>query len=291
MRRFNLSKPATAADAGEETVREPSAAPPSRRRFFLVLLLLLVVAAFGANHLIGRFFWKGTGPPERVVSSPTDQTVRLSPAPPSPAPVVIPERSKTPPGAEEAPRGGADVVTPPLDEEREPSPSQTLQTGAIGKPRTARITEPGRFSVQVGAMAREANARALRQRLERLGYPSMIQKEEGSVTQHVVLVATPGDKTEADAVAERLRMEGVSASSAESDGGYRVMAGRSTVLDEAIDLARELQKKGFTTKIASETANSTLYLVRVGEFMRRSEARRTARELRGKGFPVFIVKR
>lgn len=291
MRRFNLSKPATAADAGEETVREPSAAPPSRRRFFLVLLLLLVVAAFGANHLIGRFFWKGTDTPERVVSSPADQTVRLSPAPPSPTPVVIPERSKIPPGAEEAPRAGAEVVSPPLHAERESSPSQSLQTGAIGKPRTAGITEPGRFSVQVGAMAREANARALRRRLERLGYPSMIQKGEASVTQHVVLVATPGEKTEADAVAERLRMEGVSASSAESDGGYGVMAGKSTVLDAAIDLARDLQKKGFTTKIASETANTTLYLVRVGEFTSRSEARRIARELRGKGFPVLIVER
>ena len=140
-------------------------------------------------------------------------------------------------------------------------------------------------------MAREANARTLRQRLEKLGYRSTIRKGDVSVTQHVVLVAASGDKSEADALTERLKMEGISATAAESDGGYRVEAGRSILLDEAIDLARDLQKKGLATKIVSETVTTTLYRVRVGEFLNRSEARQIGQELRQKGFPVFIVKK
>jgi cell division septation protein DedD len=140
-------------------------------------------------------------------------------------------------------------------------------------------------------MAQEANALALLKRLEAAGYTPTIRKGGGSVTRHVVLVATPLDRTEADAVLERLRAEGVSGRILESEGSYRIEAGRSIALDEAIDLARDLQGKGFTTRIDSKTVGATLYLVRVGNFMSLAEARRTGQELREKGFPVLIVKK
>jgi cell division protein FtsN len=111
------------------------------------------------------------------------------------------------------------------------------------------------------------------------------------MTQHVVIVTATGDKAEADALLERLKAEGVPASLGESEGRYRVVAGRSAALDQAIDLAHELQKKGLTPKITSETESTTLYLVRVGQFGRRDEASQRARELRQKGFPTLIVKR
>jgi cell division septation protein DedD len=169
------------------------------------------------------------------------------------------------------------------------------ERGAKGQEAVARpavkATPGGRFSVQVGAMAQEANAQVLSQKLEKLGYAVTIRKGRTSATQHVVLVAAPGERSEADALVERLKAEGISAVVGESDGGYRVEAGRSAVLDEAIDIARELQKKGFTPKIASETAGPTLYLVRVGQFASRGEASKRAKELREKGFPALIVKR
>ena len=140
-------------------------------------------------------------------------------------------------------------------------------------------------------MAKEANALALVKALQEAGYASTIRRGGGSVTQHVVLVATPADRAEADGVLERLRAEGVSGRVSESEGRYRVEAGRSTALDEAIDLARDLQGKGFTTKIDSKTVGATLYLVRVGNLMSLSDARRTGQKLREKGFPVLIVKK
>jgi cell division septation protein DedD len=89
---------------------------------------------------------------------------------------------------------------------------------------------------------------------------------------------------------EKLRAEGFSPFASESGGRYRVEAGRLVLLDDAIDLARDLQRKGFTPTIAAETVNTTLYLVRVGEFSSRAKARQTSRELQKKGFPVLIAK-
>ena len=181
--------------------------------------------------------------------------------------------------------------SPPLAAEGDSSPARTLEEQAPSTPRAATLAPRKRFSIQVGAMAYEANARALRQRLEKLGYPSTIRKGRASIVQHVVLVGTPSNRSEVDALTERLKLEGISAVVGESDDGYRVEAGKSMHVDEAIDLARDLQKKGVTTKIAQETVATTLYLVRVGEFMSRSEARQTGQELRQKGFSVLVVKR
>jgi cell division septation protein DedD len=98
------------------------------------------------------------------------------------------------------------------------------------------------------------------------------------------------DGNDALALSEKLRAEGFSASVSESGGRHRVEAGRLVPLDDAIDLARDLQRKGFAPTIAAETVNTTLYLVRVGEFSSRAKARQTSRELQKKGFPVFIAK-
>jgi cell division septation protein DedD len=140
-------------------------------------------------------------------------------------------------------------------------------------------------------MAKEANALALLKRLQEAGYRSTIQKGGGSVTRHVVLVGTPADEAGAEAVLARLRAAGIPGRVARSEGAYQIEAGSSIALDEAIDLARDLQGKGFTTKIDSKTVGATLYQVRVERLMSLADARRTSRELREKGFPVLIVKK
>ncbi len=279
MRRFNLTKPAAAGDAGKEGAWEKNAQPPSRVRLLLLILVLVVIAAFGARDFIGRYLGKGIGSslsvPERVVPPPISQATLPSPAP----------------GVTEVPQTGPALTSPPLDAEGEPSPIRTLEAPSPSKPRAARLAPRKRFSIQVGAMAYEANAQSLRKRLEKLGYPSTIRKGRASIIQHVVIVGTLGNRSEADALTERLALEGISVAVGESDGGYRVEAGRSMHLDEAIDLARDLQKKGLTTRIAQETVATTLYLVRVGEFMSRSEAGKTGQALRQKGFPVLVVRK
>lgn len=285
-------KPPTASGAGEEAAPKATGAPFSRRRIFLLSLLLVVVVALGARNFIRTYVRKGSDTPlpapARVVTPPTDQAAQPSPPPAAPAP----ERSAKASDSEGVAASKL-PLTPFPEKSAEPDSPQAravlLQepTEPLAPPATSR----GRFSVQVGAMAHEANAHALGQRLEKLGYPVTIRKGRGSTTQHIVLVAAPSDRSEADALMERLKSEGVPALLGESEGGYRVEAGRSVGLDQAIDLAHELQKKGFTPKIVSETTTTTLYLVRVGQFARRGEASQRAKELREKGFPALIVKR
>ena len=297
MRRFNLLKPAalnsaTVGDADEETALDASEAPPSRRRLFLLSLLLIVVAALGVRNFIGTYVGKGSSPPlpaaERVVIPPTVQVAGPAPAPPTPAPVVIPERpAKAAPGSDV----GAEpkllsTSRPEQSPEHKTFPERAKQPREPVEPLIPKAPLRGRFAVQVGAMSHEANAHALSEKLEKLGYVVTIKKRRGSATQHVVLVGAPGDKSEADALTERLKAEGVPAIVGESDGSYRVEVGRSVEIDQAIDLAHELQKKGFTPKIATETATTTLYLVRVGQFTSRGEASRRARNSARRDFQL-----
>ena len=296
MRRFNLMKPANAGEADDQAPPEPTAPHPSRRRILLLLLLLVVVVALGARNFIGTYIGResDTPPPTpgRTVIPLPEQAPRPTPAPSMPSVAVIPERSAKASDSDAAPQSKRTVASPP-EKNAEPEPSQprAVQPPEAVEPVGPKATSQGGFSVQVGAMARERNALALRQRLQKLGYPVMIRKAHTPTTQHVVLVTAASDRTEADALVEKLRAEGVSAVMGESDGRYRVEAGRSTELDQAIDLAHELQKKGFTPKIVSESGSSTLYLVRVGQFSNRGEANHKAKELREKGFPTLIVKK
>ena len=286
MRRFNLLKSAATRYGDEETAPDPGEALPSRRRLFLLIVLLVVVAAFGVKNYIWRYVGRESYAPlpsaERVAVPLTGQVAGPAPAPTKPVTPVTPE----PPAKASGPAGPAEpkLALPS-------SPVRGVQPQEPGEHLVPKAPLRGRFTVQVAAMAHEANARALRRKLEKLGYVVTIQKGRGSATQHVVLVAAPGDRSEADALVERLKAEGIPATVGESDGNYRVEAGRSVELDQAIDLAHELQKKGFTPKIASETGTTTLYLVRVGRFTSRGEASQRARELREKGFPGLIVKK
>lgn len=286
----------TAADeADEEGAPEPSPAPSSRRRIFLLILLLVVVAVFGARNFIGTYIGRKSGTPipvpGQIVTPPTNQVPGPSPTPQTPVSAGTPEHPTKVPGPDRAAEPGP-TPSPDKSAGRELPQARAAQLEGPVEHLVPKAALRGRFSVQVAAMAHEPNAKALSQKLEKLGYPVTIRKARASATQHIVLVAAPGDRREeAEALMERLKAEGVPAVVGESDGRYRVETGRSAVLDQAIDLAHELQKKGFTPKIASETATTTLYRVRVGQFASRGEASQRAKELREKGFSALIVKK
>ena len=296
MRGFNLMKP-TAGEADEEGAPEPSPALSSKRRIILLILLLAVVAAFGARNFMGTYIGRKSGTPlpapGQIVTPPTHQVPGPSPTPQMPVSTGTPEHPTKAPGLDRAAEPRLTLTpSPEKNVERDLPQARAVQREGPVEHLAPKAALRGRFSVQVAAMAHEPNANALSQKLEKLGYPVTIRKERASTTQHIVLVAAPGDRREeAEALMERLKAEGVPAVVGESDGRYRVEAGRSPVLDQAIDFAHELQKKGFTPKIASETATTTLYRVRVGQFTSRGEAGQRAKELREKGFPALIVKR
>ena len=300
MRRFNLASPPASGNPDEKVASEADGgAPPSRVRVLLLGLLLVVVAAIGIRQYFGTYLRRGINlplpPPGRVVAPPVNDGPRPSPAPQTPVAGLSPQRPAEVSGLREAPRSGSNLTPPPPDQQAKHPGPQSPEPGGVrplgvGAPEAAKIASRRRFSVQVGAMAHEANAHALRRRLEQLGYPSTIRKGRASISHQVVFVSAPGDGNDAQVLTEKLRAEGFSAFASESGGRYRVETGRLVLLDDAIDLARDLQRKGFTPTIAAETVNTTLYLVRVGEFSSRAKARQTSRELQKKGFPVLITK-
>jgi cell division septation protein DedD len=148
----------------------------------------------------------------------------------------------------------------------------------------------GTFSLQVGAMVNESNALKLKQRLEQLGYAPVIRKGMAHLRRHVVSTGDYGDRAGAEEAAKRLTAQGIAAHVTPVGGRFSVEAGSFTNEDDAIDLARQLQKSNYPPRIQDQAQNATIYQVRVGSFPSRGEAQAKGAELKGKGFPYLVVK-
>jgi len=149
---------------------------------------------------------------------------------------------------------------------------------------------PGSFSLQVGAMINEANAQQLKQRLEQLGYSPVIQKGLANVRRHVVTIGDTPERAAAEDLAKLLANQGIRARVTSEGGRFTVEVGSFASEDDAIDLARELQKRNYPPMIRDLQQKATLYLIRLGNYASRDEARAKGAELESKGFRYFVVK-
>jgi cell division septation protein DedD len=145
------------------------------------------------------------------------------------------------------------------------------------------------FSVQVGAMAQEANAETLKRKLDAMGFQAVVRKGSGFANSHVVTVGEPTGKGEAEDLARRLNVDGFPSQLRVVEGKYAPQVGSFVNLDEAIDLARELQKKNYPPKITSKPATTALFQVRHGQFDTRAAAMKRGEELKAKGFNAWVV--
>jgi len=143
--------------------------------------------------------------------------------------------------------------------------------------------------VQVGAMAQEGNAATLKQKLDAMGFQAVVRKGSGFANSHVVTVGEPTGKREAEELARRLNVDGFPSQLVTVEGKYAPQVGSFVNLDEAIDVARELQKKNFRPKITSKPATTVLYQVRHGQFDTRAAAMKRGEELKAKGFNAWVV--
>jgi cell division protein FtsN len=138
-------------------------------------------------------------------------------------------------------------------------------------------------------MAQPENAEKLRQKLEAMGYQTVVRKGSGSANRHVVTVGEPTGKTEAEEMSRRLNVDGFPSQLVTAEGKYTLQVGTFANLDEAIDVARELQKKNYRPKITSKPAAAVLYHVRHGQFDTRAAAMKRVEELKAKGFNALVV--
>ena len=205
------------------------------------------------------------------------------PASPAPAPPVK-AASGPPSGAKPVP--SAKAASEQTQTAKMPTPAPKAEAKAPGKTAPA---PAGGFSVQVGAMAMEQNAENLKQKLDAMGFPAVVRKGAGFVNRHVVTVGDPTGKREAEEMARRLNVDSFPSQLITFEGKYAPQVGSFVNLDEAIDLARELQKKNYRPKITSKPATASLFQVRHGQFDTRAAAMKRGEELKAKGFNAWVV--
>ncbi|MEI7903075.1 MAG: SPOR domain-containing protein [bacterium] len=205
----------------------------------------------------------------------TPSKSEAKPAPPAPGP--SPAAKPVPP---------AKATSEQTPSAKIPTPAPKPEAKAPGKTAPA---PAGGFSVQVGAMAMEQNAENLKQKLDAMGFPAVVRKGAGFVNRHVVTVGDPTGKREAEEMARRLNVDSFPSQLITVEGKYAPQVGSFVNLDEAIDLARELQKKNYRPKITSKPATTSLFQVRHGRYDTRAAAMKRGEELKAKGFNAWVV--
>ena len=183
----------------------------------------------------------------------------------------------------EAPKATAKTVETPLPEKK-PIRQQV-----------AKVEEPKgkgerRYAVQVASLVMERNALSLKERLEKLGYSPVLRKTTVPLTRHWVRVGEFTNRGEAEGEARRLNVDGFPSNIVDlGQGKFTLEIGSVFHLNDAIDLARSLEKKNYAPKIVSKPAPTPLHQVRVGEYRDRSEALKAIEELKGQGFAPILV--
>lgn len=328
MARFNFGKRTPEDDAipPEPIEGETETGPPTdlvvggSRMQRPLIFALIGVLVIGAAYLANVLFFSAPPPPPiparpavpvppAAAPAPAPQTKAAVPAAPVPAPKspeTKPEarasspQSPTPakaiaekasPPATTSPQpAGPSKATPPAAtapaSKAAPAPSAKAEKHAPGKGTAS--TAKG-FSLQVGAMAQEANAEKLKQKLDEMGFQAVVRKGSGFANSHAVTVGDPTGKREAEELARRLNVDGFPSQLLTVDGKYAPQVGSFVNLDEAIDVARELQKKNYRPKIISKPATTVLYQVRHGQFDTRAAAMKRGEELKAKGFSAWVV--
>jgi cell division septation protein DedD len=268
-------------DEGTE-VSAPEESGGGEKSMGLRRILIIVgigVILIGAWYLAQPLFFAPTPPPPSI--------------PVRPAPVAPPVKAPATPAKEAAPaKPAAAPLTPGKAEAGKGTPAGKA---APTKKAEAKVTKkPGpkaarSYSIQFGAMVQEENAEALKRKLDASGFPAVIRKGTVSLNKQLVTVGEPTGKTEAEDLARRLNVDGFPSQLLITGGKYTPLVGAFFTLDEAIDLARELQKKNYPPKIVSKPATTVVYQVRHGKFDSRAAAMRQSEELKKKGFDFRIV--
>lgn len=290
---------------------------------------LVIIGALGVV-LIGAVYWYTNRPPEAPPQPPALPRPVTRREPPKPlTPIEPPERkpkavepsvSGVPPAPEskeeapapreEAPAEVAPTVrheTPPAGPQEPPKMAKPAapppETPTPAAPPAAEPPAPRRaavppvpvvarpYSVQVASLVVERNATALRNRLEKLGYAATIARVSARITRHHVYAGEFHERDEADRAARRLSADGFSPKLVEgARGQFAVEVGWAFKQNDAIDLARRLQQKHYTSRIVPKTTLTRVYAVRVGAFTHPSETVPVLKALKRNGFAPVVVR-
>jgi cell division septation protein DedD len=232
--------------------------------------------------------------PPQVSQAPIKPPIPLKPPETEKAEPGVPSKAETPreavPGVTKSPEVPSGRPAPARVDKAAPQPSPAPKS-------VAKATEPkekgeARYSVQVASLVVEQNARSLQERLKKLGYSAVVQKTTARLTRHRVYSGDFNSREEAEQAARQLNVDGFPSTVVQGENGkFRLEVGSPLRLDDAIDLARNLERKNHTAKIVSQPASTPVHQVWVGEYGDRAEALKTLEALKKQGFTPVIVKR
>ena len=246
---------------------------------------------------------KGPAPAKAPPAAPppptkAEGTLPGQAAPPAtlaPAPVGAPVKSAEKKGPAESPAKAPATQAPAVEPPKAASlPREAKAPPAPARPpaEAPRAPEAGKaaYALQVGAMAREENAVALKEKLAVAGYQPTIRKGAGVVRRYKVYVGSYVTKQEGEDAGRRLNVDGFPSTVVRPGDHYSLEVGSFVSEDDAIDLARELQVKNYPTKIGPQRGQSAIFHIRLGSFASVKEARKQGEELRAKGFSAVVIK-
>jgi len=208
--------------------------------------------------------------------------------PPAPPPVVKPPEPKTSPQVAKPVEARPEAPRPAETVARAEQPTPQLPP-QVAKP--AGKTKAG-YSIQVATLVLEKNAVSLRERLEKLGYSPEVRKTTARITRHRVTSGEFSSREEAEQAARRLQADGFPSNVVEGeDGKFRPELGSFFRQDDALDLARILEKKNHAAKVVSQPASTPVHQVWVGEYDDQAEALKTLGTLERQGLNPVLVRR
>jgi tetratricopeptide (TPR) repeat protein len=206
------------------------------------------------------------------------------PPPPAPLPVMKPPEPQPPP----------QVAKPPATRPAAPPVARAEPPAAQAPPYVAAPaakTKAG-YSIQVATLVNEKNAVSLKERLEKLGYSPEVRRTTAQITRHRVTSGEFTSREEAEQAAGRLRAGGFHATVVGGeDGKFRLEVGSFFRQDDALDLARILEKKDHAAKVISQPASTPVLRVWVGEYDDQTEALKTLGTLERQGLHPVLVRR
>ena len=219
------------------------------------------------------------------------QALAAKPPPPAPPPVVKPPEPEPAPKVAKATEPRPE---PPKPAEAVAQVAQAEQPTPQPPPQVAQLagkTKAG-YSIQVATLVLEKNAVSLKERLEKLGYSPEGRKTTARITRHRVTSGEFSSREEAEQAARRLQADGFPSNVVEGeDGKFRLEVGSFFRQDDALDLARILEKKNHAVKVVSQPASTPVYQIWVGEYEDQAEALKTLGTLERQGLTPVLVRR
>jgi cell division protein FtsN len=268
----------------------PSESNGRQKRLLIILLVVLLIGA--AAIAAQQFLLKEKKPAVTPMRGPVATVPPVPPPVPlSPTPSVKPSEpvQPAPAGSLSAPSFPPPAATPKTEEAKElPKASRPARHVASAGSKAQPLKG---YALQVVACADETTALEHTKKLKAEGVSSKISKSRAMLTKHSVYLGDFSGPEEAAALGLRLKEGGIGVTLHMTEGGrYSFLVSSYFTLNEAVDAAHDLEKKGYAARIRETTAQAPVYRVRIEHLANRGQAAALIGRLRGLGYSPVVVR-